>query len=128
MHAYRVNTTVETTYAVTVVSDTKIEDNMLEALATTILDRREEPQYQALVSRISEVPLIKSVRQLQVNYFNSSVLLKGVYDDVNNTLVLTFRSGRNYRYEGINELCWQELIMAESAGEYYNAFIKKHYK
>ena len=124
MYAYRVNVRVESIYAVTVPSDKPVTEDMLEAQAKTILENKDSPQYQPLVHKVSELPVVSSVRRLQVNYFNSSVLLKGIYDDVNRVLTLVLRSGKVYRYEGLHDLTWQELIMAESAGEYYNSFIR----
>ena len=61
---------------------------------------------------------------MENNYFNSSALQQGQYNREQELLILTFRGNRNYAYNGVNQAVWDELIRAESAGAYYNNFIR----
>ena len=61
---------------------------------------------------------------MENNYFNSSALQQGQYNREQELLILTFRGNRNYAYNGVNQAVWEELIRAESAGTYYNNFIR----
>lgn len=59
------------------------------------------------------------------NNFNSSFLKVANYNEVTNEMVVQFRNGAIYAYNVVPAV-WQELISAESAGTYFNNFIKPY--
>lgn len=49
------------------------------------------------------------------------------YDTVLSALDITFRNGRKYRYQNVDEKVVEGLIKAESAGKYFASNIRKLY-
>lgn len=49
------------------------------------------------------------------------------FDDATNELVVTFKGGALYRYEGVPKRVFDELIASESIGRYLAAYIKNDY-
>lgn len=58
----------------------------------------------------------------------SSVLAEVGYDVVSGTLEVEFTSGDVYRYFEIPERVYRRLMLAESHGSFFNAFIKDKYR
>lgn len=50
------------------------------------------------------------------------------YDDQIGTLYIEFRSGKEYKYEGVDYETWNNFISAPSAGQYFNSVIKNRFK
>ena len=99
----------------------------LEATAFAFVDSKDSPEFAPLVRRTFEQKTLSHSNKIQSSYFNSSVLLQGMYDSSNKILTLVFRSGKTYRYENVQYNTWEELMMAESAGKYYNEFIRGNF-
>lgn len=57
----------------------------------------------------------------------SSVIRTVDYDPVSGTFDVLFVSGRRYTYFGVSAWKYDELIVASSAGEYFNAEIRDQY-
>jgi lysyl-tRNA synthetase class 2 len=57
----------------------------------------------------------------------SSVIRSADYDPEAQTLDIVFRAGRHYAYFGVPEHVFDALIMAASAGEYFNTHIRDQY-
>lgn len=49
------------------------------------------------------------------------------YDPTNLTLEVTFRSGGTYRYSGVSQAVYQELLNAPSHGKFFTQNIKGKY-
>lgn len=58
---------------------------------------------------------------------NSTLLLAATYQDQNALLELEFRSGAIYRYSRVPAQTYQELLMAESQGGYFNQHIRNRF-
>lgn len=56
---------------------------------------------------------------------NSSNISSVGYE--NGTLYIAFHSGGLYAYSNVPEIVFNELLNAPSKGEYFHAYIKKHY-
>ena len=56
---------------------------------------------------------------------DSSVIAGHAY--VDDTLLVAFKSGSVYSYEGVAEALYLELRAAESVGKFYNSKIKGYY-
>ena len=54
----------------------------------------------------------------------SSNLEHVAYDELNQELLVIFKSGDAYIYLGVNDLEWEQLIKASSHGTYLNSSIK----
>ena len=50
-----------------------------------------------------------------------------LYRGDRHTLDVRFRTGKMYRYFGVSETCYRELLTAESAGRFFNAAIRNQY-
>lgn len=61
-------------------------------------------------------------------FHGSSNLAAGSFDDETSELVLTFRSGADYSYEGVPQAVWAGLKAAPSAGKYFIDNIKDVYE
>jgi hypothetical protein len=59
--------------------------------------------------------------------YNSSNLMKGVYDTETKKLTLTFVNQGVYEYEDVPHEVFASLNLAESAGKFFNTNIKKNY-
>lgn len=58
---------------------------------------------------------------------NSSDLESVGYDSDTNMLVVEFKSGNTYSYEGVSQDMYNELISSDSIGKYFNQYIKGSY-
>ena len=59
-----------------------------------------------------------------MDFPNSTVIRSEDYDPEARTLDVTFRTGRFYTYLDVPEWKYDGLIMASSAGEYFNTHIR----
>lgn len=59
---------------------------------------------------------------------NSSVLRFATYHPDSRTLVLTFKSGRSYRYDDVPRGVFDDLTDGRSVGEFYNERIKPFFQ
>ena len=57
---------------------------------------------------------------------SSSAIAAVTYDERKKTLEVEFREGDTYRYAHVPEFVYQELLMAESAGAFWNR-VKDNY-
>ena len=57
----------------------------------------------------------------------SSNIASAEYDPEEEELVIKFRSGQSYAYEGVDQVTFDDLMTASSAGEYFNRWIKGRY-
>jgi hypothetical protein len=67
------------------------------------------------------------VPPMQRMQLQSSVLDWLLYRGDRHTLDVRFRTGKMYRYFGVPETCYRELLTAESAGRFFNASIRNQY-
>lgn len=58
----------------------------------------------------------------------SSVVSKYVYDTETNALIITFVSGKVYRYKAVPKQIYVGIRGAVSKGRYFNNFIKDLYE
>lgn len=58
---------------------------------------------------------------------DSAIFSEIGYDSVFETLEILFRSGERYRYFGVPEAIYKELMRAESHGQFFNSFIRDKY-
>lgn len=59
---------------------------------------------------------------------NSSAIASVGYDDERNALEIRFRTGRVYRYHQVPASVYEQLLVAESAGSYFNDVIRANYE
>jgi hypothetical protein len=58
----------------------------------------------------------------------SSAILRVSYNETAHRLYITFReTGKTYAYYGVAKDTYEELLLADSIGAYFNAFIKDRY-
>lgn len=62
-----------------------------------------------------------------MDFPRSSVIQRADYDPNARTLDITFRTGRRYTYFAVPEEIYDALIVASSAGEYFNTYIRDQY-
>ncbi|MBS0234258.1 MAG: KTSC domain-containing protein [Proteobacteria bacterium] len=62
-----------------------------------------------------------------MDFPRSSVIKSADYDPDAHTLDVMFRSGRHYTYFDVPEQIFDFLIVAPSAGEYFNTQIRDQY-
>lgn len=60
-------------------------------------------------------------------YFDSSNILRGVYDMNQMSLTITFKDGKTYKYKNIPNRIFVQFERAESQGKYLNYHIKPYY-
>jgi hypothetical protein len=58
---------------------------------------------------------------------NSSDLEGVMYDPETGILLVEFKSGNTYQYNGVQQDVFNELVSASSIGKYFNQFIKGSY-
>jgi len=63
----------------------------------------------------------------EVCELDSSAIRSAAYDKSTNTLKIVFQSGRVYTYDHVNYVTYLNLIMADSAGKYFNKHIRNLY-
>ncbi len=59
--------------------------------------------------------------------FNSSMLSGGAYLEADEILRVIFVNGDEYEYSEVPSHVWEDLKVEESAGRYFNRFIKEAY-
>jgi hypothetical protein len=57
----------------------------------------------------------------------STSLHAATYEEQSSLLELEFRSGASYRYSGVPAQTYQELMLAESKGRYFNQHIRNRF-
>lgn len=58
----------------------------------------------------------------------SSAILRVSYDETAQRLYVTFReTGKTYAYHQVPKATYEDLLQADSAGAYFNAFIKDRF-
>lgn len=57
----------------------------------------------------------------------STSLNAAIWQDQDASLELEFRSGAIYRYLGVPDQVYQELLSAESSGRYFNQHIRNRF-
>lgn len=61
-------------------------------------------------------------------YVQSSALERVSYDEAGHTLQATFRdSGRTHIYRGVPRALYDQLMLADSIGAYFNAHIRDRF-
>jgi len=60
--------------------------------------------------------------------FESSSLAEGLYNELNETLVITFQSGVRYFYKGVPVETWIGLLKAESKGAFFSSEIRSKFE
>jgi hypothetical protein len=60
-------------------------------------------------------------------HLQSTLLNAATYQDQTAILELEFRSGSNYRYSDVPIEAYQELVLSESKGQYFNQRICNRY-
>jgi hypothetical protein len=68
------------------------------------------------------------VTGLRVHEFASSAIARAAYDAAAATLDLWYRGGDRYRYFGVPESVYEDLLAASSAGEFVNREIKSRFR
>lgn len=58
---------------------------------------------------------------------DSSNIAELEHDDAANELVVTFKGGVRYRYEGVERGVYEALIGAPSVGKHFAAYVKNDY-
>lgn len=58
----------------------------------------------------------------------SSSIERVEYESISGELHVYFRTSGMYSYEGVPQEVWQELVQAESKGQFVNFSIKPHYR
>jgi len=58
---------------------------------------------------------------------DSSVIAAAGYNPASQQLEIEFQNGRIYRYDGVDQAVYQELIQNRSAGRYYNREVRGRY-
>ena len=58
---------------------------------------------------------------------SSSNIAAAGYDDEKQTLRITFHSGRSYEYHKVPRIVFDNLLSADSAGQYFNRNIRDIY-
>lgn len=58
----------------------------------------------------------------------SSMIARIAYDDAAETLSVWFRESGRYVYYGVPRAIYEALCAAQSAGRYFNAFVKGRYR
>lgn len=64
---------------------------------------------------------------LNYQFEHSTMLSSCSYDTESNELIVIFTNGKPYTYIDVDKAIWNELIVAKSAGQYFNS-IKKNLK
>ncbi|MDB5695899.1 MAG: hypothetical protein JWN21_1442 [Sphingomonas bacterium] len=64
---------------------------------------------------------------MRARTLRSSLLKRIVFDDDAGTLLVSFRSGLRYIYEGVPRTIYDALGKAGSAGQFFNEHVKGRY-
>ena len=65
---------------------------------------------------------------LETIEYDSSSILKSIYNFKTNELVIHFKIGTGYSYEGVDLNDYQEFSQAESIGKSFHQFIRGKYE
>ncbi|WP_415428960.1 KTSC domain-containing protein [Acetobacter malorum] len=57
-------------------------------------------------------------------FLQSSFLISADYNETSKALILTMKTGRRYRYNGVPKHIYDGLVRAASKGRFYDDFIK----
>jgi KTSC domain len=61
-------------------------------------------------------------------FVESTAIVRVNYNETVRRLYVTFReSGKTYAYHGVPKTTYEDLLLADSAGAYFNAFVKDRY-
>ena len=63
-----------------------------------------------------------------INEIDSTNLVKTEYDTETSKLVVEFKNGVKYEYEGVPHKLYTQFRMAESQGKFFNSNISKTHK
>ena len=58
----------------------------------------------------------------------SSLVQRAIYNPANETLAVTFQTGRTYLYFGVPRALYEEFSAAESQGQFFNWRIRDQYE
>ena len=64
---------------------------------------------------------------MKLHLVDSKMLLYAGYDDKSRTLQVVYRTGGTYRYKNVPSYRYDELMSAESIGQYMHKHIIGHY-
>jgi len=62
-----------------------------------------------------------------INEVESSNVIYSIYDTATKKLLVTFKNGTQYEYEGVPHQAYTKFRMAESQGSFFNKEISKKY-
>ncbi len=62
----------------------------------------------------------------ELAYFDSSQIVKTLYDFGTQELVIFFKKGGAYSYTPVSDFIYNELLKAESQGKVFDVLIKKN--
>jgi hypothetical protein len=71
--------------------------------------------------------MMKEHRMLTASFPDSTSISQAAYDAVLETLEVTFRTGRKYRYQNVPKATFTRLSMAPSAGKYFATKIRPEF-
>lgn len=63
----------------------------------------------------------------KVEVKTSSVITEMKYNDFSKDLLITFKTGRVYRYTNVEGKEWRDFRDSHSKGRYFNDYIRNHY-
>ena len=58
--------------------------------------------------------------------YDSSNVIASTYDTISNDLIITFKSGSQYKYTSVSKSDYMRFEIAESQGSVFNSHIKKY--
>lgn len=64
---------------------------------------------------------------MRAKRLNSSLISRIAFDETAESLSVWFRNARRYTYTGVPRAIYEALAQAESAGQFFNAWIKGRY-
>lgn len=68
------------------------------------------------------------LNNIRTSYYDSTNVLKSIYDIQTNNLVVIFGKGQHYLYEGIIPYVYQRFQVSESKGKAVQEHLVKHKK
>ena len=64
-------------------------------------------------------------RYIRYVFRESKMLSYALYDTLSSSLLVIFHNGSEYEYSGVDLDTYNELLLAPSAGSYFNTVIRK---
>jgi hypothetical protein len=61
-------------------------------------------------------------------YVDSTAIRQIEYDELSQELIIAFSNGRTYKYVDVPRETYVEFVDADSHGEFFNAYIKDHFR